>query len=105
MNTKNRSEFRVNVPIAQVSDSPTADASCTSEALYGERVTLLETQNKWALVRQVHDSYEGFLKLDDLDIKTLSRRTGYLTAALLCFSGPIIKVLSHIVFLLLQSFL
>jgi hypothetical protein len=70
MNTKNRSEFHVSVPIAQLSDSPTSDASCTSEALYGERITLLETQNKWGLVRQFHDGYEGFLKLDYLDTNT-----------------------------------
>lgn len=70
MSTKNRSEFRVRVPIAQVSDSPTADASCTSEALYGEHVTLLEIQSKWGLVRQHHDGYQGFMKLDDLETIT-----------------------------------
>lgn len=70
MSIKSRSEFRVGVPIAQVSNSPTADASCISEALYGEQVTLLETQNNWGLIRQHHDGYEGFLKLDDLDNDT-----------------------------------
>jgi cell wall-associated NlpC family hydrolase len=70
MNTKIRSEFRVSVPIAQLSDSPTTNARCSSEALYGEQITLLETQNKWGLVRQAHDGYEGFLKLGDLDDNT-----------------------------------
>lgn len=66
MNTRNSSEFCVRVPIAQVSDKPHALASCTSEALYGEQITLLETHSQWGFVRQQHDGYEGFLKLDEL---------------------------------------
>lgn len=58
--------FRVNVPITQLSASAAEDAQCTSEALYGEQVTLLEVHGSWGLVSQSHDNYEGFIKLDDL---------------------------------------
>jgi hypothetical protein len=70
MNTKTMSEYRVRVPLAQVSASASENASCTSEALYGERVTLLERQHDWGFIRQSHDGYQGFIKLDD--IKTTS---------------------------------
>ncbi|MDB4224188.1 C40 family peptidase [Granulosicoccus sp.] len=66
MNIKTMSEYRVRVPVAQVSASASENTSCTSEALYGERVTLLDTQHDWGLIRQSHDSYQGFIKLDDI---------------------------------------
>jgi len=67
MDSINTSEYRVRVPIAQVSASANAQASCTSEALYGERVTLLETHKNWGLIRQSHDNYEGFIKLEEIE--------------------------------------
>ena len=59
-------KFSVKVPIAQLSASASDNAQCTSEALYGEHVTLLETRSHWGLICQSHDNYEGFIKLDEL---------------------------------------
>lgn len=70
MNIKTLPEYRVRVPIAQVSAFASENASCTSEALYGERVTLLETQHNWGLIRQSHDGYQGFIKLEDITTLT-----------------------------------
>lgn len=65
-------KYKVKVPIAQICASAAENARCTSEALYGEPVMLLETHHNWGLIRQLHDNYEGFIKLDDLSETNLS---------------------------------
>ena len=58
--------FRISKPLAPLHVAPSHDATCVSEALYGERVTLLETHGQWILARQHHDDYEGFIHSDVL---------------------------------------
>jgi hypothetical protein len=67
MTKKYTPEYRVRVPIAQICATASTSATCTSEALYGEQVTLLEKFNNWALIRQSHDGYEGFIQLENLE--------------------------------------
>ena len=66
MNNKVKGDYVVKVPIAQVSESASELARCTSEALYGEKVTLLGSETNWGLISQSHDGYKGYIKIDDL---------------------------------------
>lgn len=52
--------------ITAVMSSPSRDAICTSEALYGEQVSVIEQHGSWVKVRQIHDGYTGFIELADL---------------------------------------
>jgi len=58
--------YQVVVPISTVRDSPSSGATCTSEALYGETVSLLESHGEWMHVSQHHDNYRGFINKQDL---------------------------------------
>jgi len=52
--------------IASVMSMPSRDATCISEALYGEHVIVLEQHGSWVKVRQAHDGYTGFMDKNDL---------------------------------------
>lgn len=58
--------FRISKPVAPLQSAPSHNATCVSEALYGERATALEAHGQWMLVRQQHDGYEGFIHSDGL---------------------------------------
>jgi len=53
--------FRVRVPVAPVKAAPEPDATCTSECLYGEEVTQLDSHEEWSHIRMHRDNYEGFV--------------------------------------------
>ncbi len=55
-------ECRISTSVTPLLSSPDANSVCTSEALYGERITVLEELGQWVLARQHHDQYEGYLQ-------------------------------------------
>lgn len=48
-------------PIVNVHAEPHAEAKCTSQALYGERVAIFEDREGWAWGQLEHDGYVGYL--------------------------------------------
>lgn len=56
----------VTTPVASVMSSPSHEAVCISEALYGEAVEILEQHGDWVKVRQCHDGYTGYLEATQL---------------------------------------
>ena len=60
-------DYRVNVPISGVMAEASHQAHCVSEALYGERVTIIGHKDDWAAVRQHHDGYIGYMPIAHLE--------------------------------------
>lgn len=58
--------FQISKPVAALRSAPSHGSTCVSEALYGERVTVLEIHDQWIRARQHHDGYEGFIHSDEL---------------------------------------
>lgn len=48
-------------PIVNIHAAPHSDAQCTSQALYGERMTVFEDREGWAWGQLGHDGYVGYL--------------------------------------------
>lgn len=48
-------------PIVNIHATPHSDAQCTSQALYGERMTIFEDREGWAWGQLEHDGYVGYL--------------------------------------------
>ncbi len=66
MNTS--ADYRVSVPVTAILAEPRPDAECISEALYGEHVTKLDRHGAMLRICQVHDGYEGFVNIADLQV-------------------------------------
>lgn len=56
----------VHVPVATVRKEPGFKAECTSECLYGERLTELDKHKGWLKVRSAVDGYEGYVNQNDV---------------------------------------
>jgi len=54
-------EFRVAIPLAPVRAAPSYSAMYTSEALYGEKVSLLKAKGDWVFISQQQDGYQGYI--------------------------------------------
>jgi len=57
---------RVCVPILSVRKRPDAAAPLETEALFGERMTVLEVTEGWAWVQSGRDSYVGYVRADGI---------------------------------------
>lgn len=64
--------IRVATALTPVMSEPSPDSICTSEALYGEYVSVLDQHDTWCRIRQVHDGYEGFVCASDLQLTNLA---------------------------------
>jgi len=69
----------LSLPVLPVRSEPSERAEMTTQLLYGEQVEVLEFQESWTLIRNVADSYEGWVTrkmltdLSDVMIEKLHR--------------------------------
>lgn len=90
-------DYRVTAAVCSVRSQPSIDSVCVSEALYGERLALLEARGSWIKARQLHDGYVGFVRLADLEPCPLSHAASMTTThwvqarSTLLFREPNIK--------------
>ena len=57
---------RVAAPLTAVRRRPEASAPLDTEALFGERVRVLDTADGWSWVQLARDDYVGYVRTDDL---------------------------------------
>jgi cell wall-associated NlpC family hydrolase len=60
MNT-NRSLFECIVPVAPLRKEASDKAEIVSQALFGERLVVLEENDKWAIIESTEDQYQGWI--------------------------------------------
>jgi cell wall-associated NlpC family hydrolase len=58
------------VPIAPLRAVPKDQGEIVSQLLFGDQVLLLERMEKWILVRNIYDGYEGFVDFKQLKLTT-----------------------------------
>lgn len=59
-------ECRIKTAIAAVMATASSESQCTSEVLFGEHVSIVKELGEWAVIRQHHDGYTGFLPMTHL---------------------------------------
>lgn len=78
-------------PITDIKASAEATAETTSQALYGESVTILEADTNWSRIRNRRDNYEGFVDTSSMRPKLHTSTHWVATRATLVFAEPDIK--------------
>lgn len=85
-------------PLVNVYAEPRSDAQCTSQALYGERLTVFEDREGWAWCQLQQDRYVGYLSSDTLTDQltepthTVSALSTYLYTAPGIKTQPVIAI-------------
>ena len=90
----NKSNYFVQVPVAELMAEPRSKAECVSQALYGEQLEMLDRQDDWAFVRLMRDSYKGFIQVVQMSPSyKLTTEASYwvIQRSTLLFSEPNIK--------------
>lgn len=71
--------YVVSAPIATIQKEPRCAAQCVTEALYGERLDVIEHHQDWLRVALKRDGYQGFIK--STQVTQTSTDQGYSAAS------------------------
>lgn len=76
----------ISLPLVPLRQNDSERSEMTSQLLYGERVEILETREKWLLVRNLADNYMGWIDRKMIQLINEDQDTD-----LYCVSSPILK--------------
>ncbi|MEI8085802.1 MAG: C40 family peptidase [Paludibacter sp.] len=84
----------IKLPLVPLRSKDSERSEMTSQLLYGERVEILETRERWLFVRNIADNYTGWVDRKMVQILNLDHENIEETVDLYCVSFPIVECLN-----------